>query len=157
MSTARVARMLEMAAELADDERLELAEELGERTPDKLKKLSPAWEAELRRRMSDMDAAEARPNRSRYSAARSPTSSKHLATTGSLRGYIHLVTHEELLARITINPAVCHGKPCIRGHRIWVGLVLGMLEGGMRQDEILSEYPSLEPADIQACLAYASE
>jgi uncharacterized protein (DUF433 family) len=98
-------------------------------------KLGPAWEAEQR----------------------SPTSSKHLATTGSLRGYIHLVTHEELLARITINPAVCHGKPCIRGHRIWVGLVLGMLEGGMRQDEILSEYPSLEPADIQACLAYASE
>lgn len=57
MSTARVARMLEMAAELADDERLELAEELWERVPDKL---SPAWEAELRRRMSDMDAAEAR-------------------------------------------------------------------------------------------------
>jgi uncharacterized protein (DUF433 family) len=65
--------------------------------------------------------------------------------------------HEELLARITIDPAVCHGKPCIRGHRIWVGLVLGMLEGGMREEEILVEYPGLEPADIRACLAYASE
>lgn len=66
-------------------------------------------------------------------------------------------THEDLLARITIDPAVCHGKPCIRGHRIWVGLVLGMLEGGMREEEILAEYPSLESADIRACLAYASE
>jgi len=75
----------------------------------------------------------------------------------SLRGYAHSVTHEELLARITIDPAVCHGKPCIRGHRIWVGLVLGMLEGGMREEEILAEYPSLQPADIRACLAYASE
>jgi uncharacterized protein (DUF433 family) len=70
---------------------------------------------------------------------------------------LHRVNHEELLARITIDPAVCHGKPCIRGHRIWVGLVLGMLEGGMREEEILTEYPSLEPADIRACLAYASE
>ena len=68
-----------------------------------------------------------------------------------------MVTHEELLARITIDPAVCHGKPCIRGSRIWVGLVLGMLEGGMREEEILVEYPSLEPEDIRACLAYASE
>jgi uncharacterized protein (DUF433 family) len=67
------------------------------------------------------------------------------------------VTHEELLARITIDPTVCHGKPCIRGHRIWVGLVLGMLEGGMLEEEILAEYPALEPTDIRACLAYASE
>ncbi len=67
------------------------------------------------------------------------------------------MTHEELLARITIDPAVCHGEPCIRGHRIWVGLVLGMLEGGMREEDILVEYPSLERADIRACLAYASE
>jgi uncharacterized protein (DUF433 family) len=72
-------------------------------------------------------------------------------------GSLRRVTHEELLARITIDPAVCHGKPCIRGHRIWVGLVLGMLEGGMREEEILVEYPGLEPADIRACLAYASE
>jgi uncharacterized protein (DUF433 family) len=73
------------------------------------------------------------------------------------RGYPSLVTHEELLARITIDPAVCHGKPCIRGQRIWVGLVLGMLEGGMSEEEILADYPNLESADIRACLAYASE
>jgi uncharacterized protein (DUF433 family) len=67
------------------------------------------------------------------------------------------VTHEELLVRITIDPSVGHGKPCVRGRRIWVGLVLGMLEGGMREEEIWTEYPSLEPADIRACLASASE
>jgi uncharacterized protein (DUF433 family) len=67
------------------------------------------------------------------------------------------VTHEELLARITIDPAVCHGKPCIRGQRIWVGLILGMLEGGMGEAEILAEYPNLEPDDIRACLAYGAE
>lgn len=54
------------------------------------------------------------------------------------------MTHEELLTRITIDSGVCHGKPCIRGQRIWVGLVLGMLEDGMREEEILAEYPSLD-------------
>lgn len=67
------------------------------------------------------------------------------------------MTHQDLLARITIDPTVCHGKPCIRGQRIWVGLILGMLEAGMRDEEILAEYPTLELPDIRACLAYASE
>jgi uncharacterized protein (DUF433 family) len=67
------------------------------------------------------------------------------------------MTHEELLERITIDPAVCHGKPCIRGLRIWVGLVLEMLEAGVDEQRILAEYPDLEPADIRACLAYAAE
>jgi putative addiction module component (TIGR02574 family) len=57
MSSARVTRMLELASELGEDERLELAEELWEHVPEKL---SPAWEAELRRRARDMDAAQAR-------------------------------------------------------------------------------------------------
>jgi DNA-binding GntR family transcriptional regulator len=60
MPSARVARMLELADELADEERIELAEELWERVPDKL---SPEWEAELRKRMEEMDAAEARGER----------------------------------------------------------------------------------------------
>jgi uncharacterized protein (DUF433 family) len=67
------------------------------------------------------------------------------------------MTHEALLARITTDPAVCHGKPCIRGHRIWVGLVLGMLEAGVSEREILENYPGLEPDDIKACFAYAAE
>ncbi len=71
--------------------------------------------------------------------------------------YAGSMTHEALLARITTDPAVCHGKPCIRGQRIWVGLVLGMLEAGVSEGEILDNYPSLEPDDIRACLAYAAE
>jgi uncharacterized protein (DUF433 family) len=67
------------------------------------------------------------------------------------------MTHGELLARITIDPGVCHGAPCIRGLRIGVALVLGMLEAGMTEAEILAEHPSLEPADIRACLAFAAE
>jgi len=97
------------------------------------------------------------PRRPPSCGARRPWCASRWLVPRLLRGYPHSVTHEELLARITIDPAVCHGKPCIRGHRIWVGLVLSMLEGGMSQDEILAEYPSIEPADIRACLAYASE
>jgi len=67
------------------------------------------------------------------------------------------MTHEDLLRRIVIDPNVCHGKPCIRGHRIWVSVVLGMLEGAMSHQTILAEYPFLEESDILACLAYANE
>jgi len=67
------------------------------------------------------------------------------------------MTREELLARISINPNVCFGKPCIRGHRIWVSLVLDLLAGGMTHEELLREYPQLEAADIQACIAYGAE
>jgi uncharacterized protein (DUF433 family) len=64
---------------------------------------------------------------------------------------------EDLLARISIDPNVCFGKPCIRGHRIWVSLILDFLAGGMTKDELLKEYPQLEPADIDACIAYGAE
>ena len=67
------------------------------------------------------------------------------------------MSHEDLLARITVDPAVAHGKPCIRGQRVWVSLILGMLEGGMTNHEILEQYPSLDRDDILACLAYANE
>jgi uncharacterized protein (DUF433 family) len=63
---------------------------------------------------------------------------------------------EELLSRISINPAVCFGKPCIRGHRIWVSLILDFLAAGMSTEEILEEY-GLEEADIRACIAYGAE
>lgn len=64
---------------------------------------------------------------------------------------------DELLSRITIDPAVCGGKPCVRGHRIWVSLILGMLAGGMTIDELLEDYPQLEGADIRACMAYGAK
>lgn len=63
----------------------------------------------------------------------------------------------ELLQRISVNPEVCFGKPCVRGHRIWVSLVLSLLAGGKSIDDILGEYPQLERADILACLAYGAE
>jgi uncharacterized protein (DUF433 family) len=67
------------------------------------------------------------------------------------------LTREQLLARIWIDPERCGGKPCIRGHRIWVSLILDMLAGGTSTREILSDYPQLEEADILACIAYGSE
>ncbi len=60
-----------------------------------------------------------------------------------------------LLERITVNPAIFAGKPIIRGRRLAVEHVLGMLAAGDTPDTILSGYPWLEPEDIQACLAYA--
>jgi uncharacterized protein (DUF433 family) len=66
------------------------------------------------------------------------------------------MTREELLGRISINPEVCFGKPCIRGRRIWVSLVLDMLAGGMKPEEIMREY-DLEDADVRACIAYGAE
>lgn len=67
------------------------------------------------------------------------------------------MTHEDLLQRISIDPNVCGGKPCIRGHRIWVSLILDFLASGMTTEQVLAEYPQLAAEDIQACLAYASE
>jgi len=60
------------------------------------------------------------------------------------------------LERITLNPAVMGGKPCIRGMRVTVGTIVGLLAAGRTRDEILQAYPYLEAADIQAALAYAA-
>ena len=62
-----------------------------------------------------------------------------------------------LLSRLSIDPQVCFGKPCIRGHRIWVSLVLDLLASGVTAQEILREYPRLEEEDIRACIAYGAE
>jgi uncharacterized protein (DUF433 family) len=67
------------------------------------------------------------------------------------------MTRTELLGRISIDPKVCFGKPCIRGHRIWVSLILDFMAGGATVAEILEQYPGLEAADIYACLAYGAE
>jgi len=61
-----------------------------------------------------------------------------------------------LLERITVQPDQCHGRPCIRGLRIRVSDVLGMLASGMKVTEILADYPYLERDDIMAALQYAS-
>jgi uncharacterized protein (DUF433 family) len=60
------------------------------------------------------------------------------------------------LDRITLDPDVMGGKPCIRGLRLTVGTILGLLAAGRREDEIIAAYPYLERDDIQAALAYAT-
>jgi uncharacterized protein (DUF433 family) len=62
-----------------------------------------------------------------------------------------------LLDRITINPAICFGKPTIRGTRIWVSLILDFLADGMSIAEVLEEYPHLTDEDIRAAIAYGAE
>jgi len=64
---------------------------------------------------------------------------------------------EDLLSRISIDPRICFGKPCIRGHRIWVSLILDLLASGESMEEILENYPGLERDDILACIAYGAE
>ena len=63
----------------------------------------------------------------------------------------------ELLDRITIEPGKRGGKPCVRGLRITVYDVLGLLAAGMTEQEILADYAELVSEDIRACLAYAAE
>ena len=63
----------------------------------------------------------------------------------------------DLLDRIVINPAVCHGKPTVRGLRYPVETLLELLSSGMTTDEILADYEDLEREDILAVLAYAAK
>jgi len=63
---------------------------------------------------------------------------------------------DPLLAPITIDPTVCHGKPSVRGLRYPVETLLELLSSGMTHDEILADYPDLEPDDLRAVLAYAA-
>ena len=60
------------------------------------------------------------------------------------------------LTRITFDPAVMGGKACIRGLRVTVGMILGLLAAGHSKDEVLRAYPYLEPADIDEALSYAA-
>jgi len=62
-----------------------------------------------------------------------------------------------LLERISIDPNVCFGKPCIHGTRIWVSLLLDFMANGMTIEEILAEYPQLTVEDIRAAIAYGAE
>jgi len=62
-----------------------------------------------------------------------------------------------LLKRISVDPAVCFGKPCIRGTRIWVSLILDYLASGMEIEDILREYPQLTEEDVRAAIAYGGE
>jgi uncharacterized protein (DUF433 family) len=65
--------------------------------------------------------------------------------------------HERAAGRITIDPEIRGGKPCIKGTRIWVSLVLDLLADGMIEAELLAEYPGLVHEDVLAAIAYGAE
>ena len=64
---------------------------------------------------------------------------------------------QSLLERISIDPEICFGKPCIRGTRIWVSLIVEFLAAGNTEEEILEAYPYLEHEDILAAVEYSAE
>jgi uncharacterized protein (DUF433 family) len=59
--------------------------------------------------------------------------------------------------RISIDPAVCHGKACIRGTRVMISVILDNLAAGVPREKILRSYPPIQDSDIQAALSYAAE
>jgi len=63
----------------------------------------------------------------------------------------------DLLSRISIDPTICFGKPCIREHRIRVSMILDLLAAGETVETILEEYPGIERDDVLACIAYGAE
>lgn len=64
---------------------------------------------------------------------------------------------KDLLSRITVDPKICHGKPCLRGLRYPIQNILELLASGMTHAEILEDYEDLEKEDLLACLQYAAE
>lgn len=67
------------------------------------------------------------------------------------------MTHEELLNRVSVDPNICAGKPCIRGTRIYIAIILDGLAEGLTPEQIIDHYPQLTLEDIRAALAYAAE
>lgn len=64
---------------------------------------------------------------------------------------------KDIFERISVNPNICHGKPCIKGHRIMVYQILDLLENGISFDEIIRDYfPHITKEDIKACIHYAN-
>lgn len=63
---------------------------------------------------------------------------------------------DSLLTRITLDPAVCHGKPTVRASRLLVATILELLSAEMIYNELIEDYPTLQKEDIQACLLYAT-
>ena len=64
---------------------------------------------------------------------------------------------DELLGRISLDPRVCGGKPCIRGTRIYVAIILDALAEGLTPEQIIDHYPSLKVEDVRAAFGYAAE
>jgi len=67
------------------------------------------------------------------------------------------LTRQELLERVVIDQDICFGKPCIRGTRIWISLIMDNLAAGVSEDEILAAYPTLKKNDIRAAITTSQE
>lgn len=67
------------------------------------------------------------------------------------------MTQEELLKRISVDPKICSGKPCIRGTRIYIAIILDAMAEGLTPEDVIDHYPQLTLDDIRAALAYAAE
>jgi len=67
------------------------------------------------------------------------------------------MTHDELLGRVSVDPKICGGQPCIRGTRIYIAIILDGLAEGLTPEQIIDHYPQLAFEDIRAALAYAAE
>ncbi len=81
---------------------------------------------------------------------------------GSQRYWQALAWHSFAMAnavldRIVVDPAICFGKPTIRGHRLWVSLILGYLAEGWTVDAVVEEFPGIESDDVLACIAYGAQ
>ena len=75
---------------------------------------------------------------------------------GNVWCHLVVMSNAQLLARITMDADICHGKPCIRGLRYPVEFLLELLSGDMTEPQILADYPDLEAADLRAAIAYAA-
>ena len=84
-------------------------------------------------------------------------SGEMLCWTESGRNCTSAVAMSPLLQRISVDPNVCFGKPCIRGTRLWVSLILDILAAGATVEEVLAEYPQLRREDVLAAIAYGAE
>ena len=62
-----------------------------------------------------------------------------------------------LLGRIAVDPEICFDRPCVRGTRIWVSLILDLLAGGLSFEDVIEEYPQLTGDDIRSAIAYGAE
>ena len=67
------------------------------------------------------------------------------------------MTYDDLLRRVSVDPEICGGKPCIRGTRIYIAIILDGLAEGLTPEQIIDHYPQLAFEDIRAALAYAAE
>jgi uncharacterized protein (DUF433 family) len=67
------------------------------------------------------------------------------------------MTHEELLDRVTVDPNVCGGRPCVRGTRIDIAIIMDALAEGLTPEEMVDHYPFLKLDDVRAATAYGAE